>query len=108
MIFDTTDTIVGVRGEADFAKEQLDLKVTPVAKDVSIATLRVPFDVRGPFKDPQITPDRAKLPCTRWWSGAARVAEPARGHASLSSRPAQARTATAPSSWRVPEARACQ
>ena len=61
VIFDTTDTIIGVRGQADFAKEQLDLKVTPVAKDVSIATLRVPFDVRGPFNDPQIMPDRARL-----------------------------------------------
>ena len=47
VIFDTTDTIIGARGQADFADEQLDLKVTPVPKDMSPVTARVPFDANG-------------------------------------------------------------
>jgi uncharacterized protein involved in outer membrane biogenesis len=61
IVFDTTDTIIEATGKADFAREQLDMRVKPVPKDMSLLTLRVPFDVRGSFKDPQITPDKAGL-----------------------------------------------
>ena len=61
IVFDTTDTIIEATGKADFAREQLDMRVRPVPKDMSLLTLRVPFDVRGSFKDPQIMPDKAGL-----------------------------------------------
>lgn len=60
-VFDTNDTIIEVSGTASFARERLDLRVKPVAKDVSLLTLRVPFDVGGTFRDPQVSPDRARL-----------------------------------------------
>jgi uncharacterized protein involved in outer membrane biogenesis len=61
IVFDTTDTIIEASGKADFAREQLDMRVRPVPKDFSLLTVRVPFVVRGSFKDPQITPDKAGL-----------------------------------------------
>ncbi len=61
IVFDTTDTIIEATGTADFAREQLDMRVRPVPKDLSLLTLRAPFDVRGSFKDPQIAPDKATL-----------------------------------------------
>ena len=61
IIFDTTDTIIEATGQADFANEQLNMRVNPVPKDFSFLTLRVPFDVRGSFGQPEITPDKAKL-----------------------------------------------
>lgn len=61
IVFDTTDTIIEATGQADFANEQLNMRVNPVPKDFSFLTLRVPFDVTGSFRQPQITPDKAKL-----------------------------------------------
>lgn len=61
MVFDTNDTIIQATGTANFANEQLDLRIKPVAKDFSLATLRVPFDMKGPFKQPKISPDKGKL-----------------------------------------------
>lgn len=61
MVFDTNDTIIEATGQANFATEQLDLRIKPVAKDFSLATLRVPFDMKGPFKQPKISPDKARL-----------------------------------------------
>lgn len=61
VVFDTTDTIIEARGQADFAQERLDLRVTPVAKDASLLTLRVPFDVGGTFAAPRVSPDKARL-----------------------------------------------
>lgn len=61
VVFDTTDTIIEARGQADFAQERLDLRVTPVAKDASLLTLRVPFDVGGSFAAPTVSPDKARL-----------------------------------------------
>lgn len=61
MVFDTNDTIIEASGRADFKNEQLDLRIKPVAKDFSLATLRVPFDMKGPFKQPKISPDKGRL-----------------------------------------------
>jgi uncharacterized protein involved in outer membrane biogenesis len=60
-VFDTADTIVSAGGRVNFADEVLDLRVTPVPKDPSPLTLRVPFDIKGTFKKPQVSPDKGKL-----------------------------------------------
>lgn len=60
-VFDTNDTIIQITGKAAFSNETLDLRFKPVAKDWSLLTLRVPFDVKGPFRKPDISPDKAKL-----------------------------------------------
>lgn len=61
IVFDTTDTIIEATGQVDFASEQLNMRIKPVPKDFSLLTLRVPFDLRGTFQQPQITPDRGRL-----------------------------------------------
>jgi uncharacterized protein involved in outer membrane biogenesis len=61
IVFDTTDTIIEATGQADFAREQLNMRVRPLPKDYSLLTLRVPFNVRGSFQKPQIAPDKAAL-----------------------------------------------
>jgi uncharacterized protein involved in outer membrane biogenesis len=60
-VFDTNDTIVEAFGQVNFADETLNLRVNPVPKDPSPLTLRVPFDVKGTFKKPQVSPDKGKL-----------------------------------------------
>ena len=60
-VFDTNDTIVSASGQVNFADETLNLRVTPVPKDPSPLTLRVPFDVKGTFKKMQVSPDKSKL-----------------------------------------------
>lgn len=61
IVFDTADTVVDARGSADLAKETLDVKVTPLPKDRSPLTLRVPFNVQGSFADPSVKPEMGKL-----------------------------------------------
>lgn len=60
-IFDTTDTFVQATGRVDFAQEQLALRVTPLPKDISPLTARVPFDVTGSFAKPSLSPDKTQL-----------------------------------------------
>lgn len=60
-VFDTVDTVIDARGRADFKNEQLDLRVTPTAKDLSPLSARVPFDLKGPFAKPQVSPDKKRL-----------------------------------------------
>lgn len=60
-VFDTVDTVIEARGHADFAQEQLDLRITPTAKDLSPLSARVPFDVKGSFAQPSVSPDKARL-----------------------------------------------
>ena len=60
-VFDTTDTIVRAEGHANFADETLDLRITPVPKDKSFLTLRVPFNLRGNFGKPSVSPDKRLL-----------------------------------------------
>ena len=55
-IIDTTDTIIGIDGTADFKAEALDLVTHPKPKDPSPFVLRSPVTVRGTFKDPLVRP----------------------------------------------------
>lgn len=60
-VFDTDDTFIHATGHVDFAKELIDLRVTPLPKDMSPLTARVPIDIGGSFAAPQVMPDRARL-----------------------------------------------
>ncbi|MCO7567580.1 AsmA family protein [Pseudomonas sp. S 311-6] len=51
-VFDTENAIIHVDGTANFASEQLDLKITPESKGVRLFSLRSPLYVRGPFAKP--------------------------------------------------------
>ena len=51
-LFDTENAIIYINGTANFASEQLDLKVTPESKGVRLFSLRSPLYVRGPFAKP--------------------------------------------------------
>jgi uncharacterized protein involved in outer membrane biogenesis len=53
---DTTDTALLVRGNLDFAKEKLDLKLVPRPKDFSPLSIRTPINIGGTFADPAIAP----------------------------------------------------
>ncbi|PSS57518.1 AsmA family protein [Pseudomonas sp. BBP2017] len=51
-VFDTENAIIYVNGTANFASEQLDLKINPESKGVRLLSLRSPLYVRGPFAKP--------------------------------------------------------
>jgi len=51
-VFDTENAIVYVDGTANFANEQLDLKITPESKGFRLLSLRSPLYVRGKFIKP--------------------------------------------------------
>lgn len=51
-IFDTENAIIYINGTANFANEQLDLKITPESKGLRLFSLRSPLYVRGPFAKP--------------------------------------------------------
>ena len=51
-VFDTENAIVYINGTANFANEQLDLKVSPESKGLRLLSLRSPLYVRGPFIKP--------------------------------------------------------
>lgn len=57
MLLDTDNTLIRVDGNANFADERLDLKVTPLPKHVSILVARTPFTVTGTFAAPKVSPD---------------------------------------------------
>lgn len=52
-VFDTENAIIYVNGTANFASEQLDLKITPESKGVRLFSLRSPLYVRGSFANPR-------------------------------------------------------
>ena len=52
-VFDTENAIIYVNGTANFASEQLDLKITPQSKGVRLFSLRSPLYVRGTFANPR-------------------------------------------------------
>jgi uncharacterized protein involved in outer membrane biogenesis len=60
-VFDTDDTFIHATGSVDFAQERLALRVTPLPKDVSPLSARVPIDIDGSFASPQVLPDRTRL-----------------------------------------------
>jgi len=51
-VFDTENAIIYINGTANFASEQLDLKINPESKGVRLISLRSPLYVRGPFAKP--------------------------------------------------------
>ncbi|MDD2049209.1 AsmA family protein [Pseudomonas putida] len=51
-VFDTENAIIYINGTANFASEQLDLKINPESKGVRLLSLRSPLYVRGPFAKP--------------------------------------------------------
>ncbi|MGP0015987.1 AsmA family protein [Pseudomonas sp.] len=51
-VFDTENAIIYIDGTANFANEQLDLKVTPESKGFRLLSLRSPLYVRGKFIKP--------------------------------------------------------
>ena len=51
-VVDTENAIIRVDGSADFAKERLDLDITPASKGLRVFSLRSPLYVEGPFKNP--------------------------------------------------------
>jgi uncharacterized protein involved in outer membrane biogenesis len=51
-VFDTENAIIYIDGTANFASEQLDLKINPESKGIRLLSLRSPLYVRGPFKKP--------------------------------------------------------
>ncbi|MET3052933.1 AsmA family protein [Pseudomonas alkylphenolica] len=53
-VFDTENAIIYINGTANFASEQLDLKINPESKGVRLLSLRSPLYVRGPFAKPSV------------------------------------------------------
>ena len=49
-VFDTTNAVVNLSGNVNFANERMDLSINPESKGVRIVTLRSPLYVRGTFK----------------------------------------------------------
>ena len=52
-VIDTDDTYIGGEGTISLRDETLDMKLTPLPKDVSILSLRGPLRVRGTFAEPK-------------------------------------------------------
>ena len=61
IVLDTDDTYIGGEGVVSLRDERMDLKFTPLPKDVSILTLRGPLLVRGTFSDPDIGLEKTSL-----------------------------------------------
>ncbi|MGE8406501.1 MAG: AsmA family protein [Pseudomonas sp.] len=51
-VFDTENAVIYIDGTANFATEQLDLKINPESKGVRLFSLRSPLYVRGSFAKP--------------------------------------------------------
>ena len=51
-VFDTSNAVVNLSGNVNFANERMDLSINPESKGVRIVTLRSPLYVRGTFKNP--------------------------------------------------------
>lgn len=60
-VFDTTDALVRIKGNVNFANEKLDLDIIPHTKNVRIFTLRSPLYVKGTFADPDVGVHVGKL-----------------------------------------------
>jgi len=61
VVIDTDDTYIGGEGTISLRDETLDMKLTPLPKDVSILSLRGPLRVRGTFADPKPGLERRSL-----------------------------------------------
>jgi uncharacterized protein involved in outer membrane biogenesis len=61
LVVDTADTLIVGAGVIDLRHERLDLTVYPRPKDVSPLAVRTPLHVRGPLRDPRVSPDAKAL-----------------------------------------------
>jgi uncharacterized protein involved in outer membrane biogenesis len=52
--FDTTDTVLLLKGEVDFRDESLDLTLVPQPKDISPVSIRTPIRIKGTLADPDV------------------------------------------------------
>jgi uncharacterized protein involved in outer membrane biogenesis len=60
-VIDTTDTNINIEGHIDLRQERANLRLKASPKDPSILSARVPVDVTGPLKSPEVMPDRTGL-----------------------------------------------
>lgn len=60
-IIDTDDTFFGGQGTISLKDEKIDLKVTPLPKDMSPVSLRGPLYVRGTFAKPAVGVEKTTL-----------------------------------------------
>lgn len=59
--FDSSDTVISGEGNIDLGAERFDLTLHPRPKDSSFAALRVPLELTGSFRDPDISPKGGRL-----------------------------------------------
>lgn len=57
ILADTQSVSFGGTGDIDLGKEELDLRITPEAKQTSLMSLAVPVRLSGPLLSPSIGPD---------------------------------------------------
>ena len=57
ILADTQSVSFGGTGDIDLGKEEIDLRITPEAKQTSLMSLAVPVRLSGPLRDPSIGPD---------------------------------------------------
>jgi uncharacterized protein involved in outer membrane biogenesis len=60
-LVDTDLNVITFVGDANFADEKLDFKITPLPKKKSIVVLRTPFYMKGTFASPSVLPDFGTL-----------------------------------------------
>ncbi len=57
ILLDTSTVTVGGDGSVDLRDETLNFLVTPQAKQTSLLSLAVPFQITGPLRQPEVGPD---------------------------------------------------
>ncbi len=60
-VIDTDVTLIDVTGKVDLANERIDLVVHPHSKGVRLLSLRSPIDVKGPFRDIDVSVEKGAL-----------------------------------------------
>ena len=60
-LVDTDINVITFVGNANFANEQIDFKVSPLPKKRSVGVLRTPFNMSGTFANPSVLPDFGPL-----------------------------------------------
>jgi AsmA protein len=60
-LVDTDVNVITFVGDANFANEKMDFKITPLPKQKSVGVLRTPFYVDGTFANPNVRPDYGTL-----------------------------------------------
>jgi uncharacterized protein involved in outer membrane biogenesis len=60
-VIDTDDTNITIAGQIDLGKEIPDLRMNAHPKDVSVLSARVPVNIKGSLKSPDIAPDATRL-----------------------------------------------